>query len=309
LEEARDSSEIENIFTTRDKMYKAMALSATKIDPATKEVLRYRESLWWGYHEVTRHRMLTTDLIIKMQKSLIEKNTGIRKRPGTYIGNRATGEVTYTPPDGERRIRDLLKNLEVYLGAADSIDPLIKLGVIHYQFEAIHPFYDGNGRTGRIVNVLYLIHQGLLELPILYMSSYIIKNKSRYYTLLRKVTAEQAWEEWILFMLDAIEQTSNETIEKVNKIKILLDKTINKVRKEAPKIYSKELVELLFHQPYTRIGYLVEAGLAARKAAALYLRELEEIKVLKSLKVGKEVIFINVPLFNIFSQNAKFVEK
>ena len=170
-----------------------------------------------------------------MQKSLVEKNAGIRTRPGTYIGNHATGEVSYTPPDGEQLIRDLLKNLEGYLDSADSLDPLIKLGVIHYQFEAIHPFYDGNGRTGRIVNVLYLILHSLLELPILYMSSYVIKHKSEYYNLLRKVTTEQAWEEWILYMLDAVEQTSYGTIEKVNKIKTLLETTIEIVRKKAPK--------------------------------------------------------------------------
>lgn len=302
LEEARDSSEIENIITTRDKMYKALALRAANIDPATKEVLRYRESLWKGYNAVKKGRKLTTELIVQMQKSLIEKNAGIRTTPATYIGNRATGEVVYTPPEGERRIRELMKNLEDYLGTTDSIDPLLKLGVIHYQFEAIHPFYDGNGRTGRIVNVLYLNLHGLLELPILYLSSYVIKHKSRYYNLLRKVTMEQVWEEWILYMLDAVEQTSYETIGKVNKIRILLEKTIEKVRKEAPKIYSKELVELLFHQPYTRIGLLVESGIVARKAAGLYLRELERIKVLKSSKIGREVIFINVALFNLFAK-------
>lgn len=309
LEEARDSSEIENIFTTRDKMYKALALSTTNIDPATKEVLRYRESLWSGYGSVMKDRKLTTGLIIQTQKSLIEKNVGIRTKPGTYIGNRVTGEVSYTPPDGEQLIRDLLKNLEEYLGSTDSIDPLIKLGVIHYQFEAIHPFYDGNGRTGRIVNVLYLILHGLLELPILYMSSYVIKHKPQYYNLLRKVTTEQAWEEWILYMLDAVEQTSYETIEKVNKIKTLLETTIEIVRKKAPKIYSKELVELLFLQPYTRIGSLVEGGIAARKAAGLYLRELEKTKVLKSLKIGKEVIFINVALYNLFGGKASAAGK
>lgn len=304
LEEARDSSEIENIITTRDKMYKALALSKANIDPATKEVLRYRESLWKGYNVVKKDRKLTTELIVQMQKSFIEKNAGIRKKPGTYIGNRATSEVIYTPPEGERLIRDLMKNLGEYLRVTDSIDPLIKLGVIHYQFEAIHPFYDGNGRTGRIVNVLYLNLHGLLELPILYLSSYVIKHKSQYYNLLRKVTTEQSWEEWILYMLDAVEQTSYETIEKVNKIKLLLEKTIENVRKKAPKIYSKELVELLFHQPYTRIGLLVESGIVARKAAGLYLRELERIKVLKSSKIGKEVIFINVALFNLFAKKA-----
>lgn len=304
LEEARDSSEIENIFTTRDKMYKALALSAGNVDAPTKEVLRYRELLWRGFNAVTRSRKLTTAMIVQMQESLVEKNAGIRTKPGTYIGNPATGEVIYTPPDGKERIEALLKNLEEYMGAADSTDPLVKLALIHYQFEAIHPFYDGNGRTGRIVNVLYLILQGLLELPILYLSSYIINHKARYYTLLRSVTTEGSWEEWILYMLDATEQTAYETIGNVNKIKTLLQATIEKVRARAPKIYSKELVELLFHQPYTKIGYLVDNGIVARKAAGLYLRELERIRVLRSIRIGKEVIFLNVELFNLFSKKA-----
>ena len=302
LEEARDSSEIENIITTRDKMYKALVLSTANIDPATKEVLRYREALWKGFEMVTKQRTLTTEIIVEMQKKLIEKNTGIRTRSGTVIGNPVTGQIIYTPPEGDQLIRRLMKNLDDYLHARDSIDPLVKLGVIHYQFEAIHPFYDGNGRTGRIVNVLYLILHGLLDLPILYLSGYIIKHKSPYYTLLRKVTSEQAWEGWIVYMLDAIEQTSQDTIEKVNKIKSLLENTIDKVKKEAPKIYSKELVELLFHQPYTKIGFLVDAGIVARQAAGRYLQQLEEIGVLSSKKSGKERLYINNALYRLFSR-------
>jgi Fic family protein len=260
--------------------------------------------LWKGFNAVTKSRKLTTPLIVQMQKILVERNAGIRTKPGTYIGNRAAGEVIYTPPDGRELIGALLNNLDEYMGREDSTDPLVKLAVIHYQFEAIHPFYDGNGRTGRIVNVLYLILQGLLELPILYMSSYIINHKSQYYVLLRKVTTEEAWEDWILYMLNAIAQTAYETIGKISKIRTLLEATIEKVRAKAPKIYSKELVELLFHQPYTKIAYLVNEGIAARKAAGLYLRELERIGVLRSVKTGKEVIFLNVDLFNLFSRKS-----
>lgn len=302
LEEARDSSEIENIITTRDNMYKALVLSTANVDPATKEVLRYREALWKGFEMVTTQRTLATEMIVEMQKKLIVKDTGIRTRSGTVVGNRATGQIIYTPPEGEQLIRRLMKNLQDYLHATDTTDPLVKLAVIHYQFEAIHPFYDGNGRTGRIVNVLYLILHGLLDLPILYLSSYIIKHKGTYYTLLRKVTTEQAWEGWIVYMLDAIEQTSRDTIEKVNRIKSLLENTIDKVKKEAPKIYSKELVELLFHQPYTKIGFLVDAGIVGRQAAGRYLQQLQEIGVLSSKKSGKERLYINKALYRLFSK-------
>lgn len=305
LEEARDSSEIENIITTRDKLYKALVLGTQSIDPATKEVLRYREALWNGFEMVKKNRKLTTRMIIEIQKRLMEKDTGIRKLPGTVIGNRVTGRIIYTPPDGEKRIRSFMKNLEDYIRSSEEVDPLIKMGVVHYQFEAIHPFYDGNGRTGRITNVLYLLLNDLLDLPILYLSSYIIRNKPVYYSLLRQVTSHQAWEEWILFMLEVVEQTSRDTITKVNRIKALLDKTIEKVRKEAPKIYSKELVELLFHQPYCKIKFLVDAEVAERKTAAKYLDDLSSISVLKKVTVGKENVYLNSKLYELFTQRQK----
>lgn len=307
LEEAKDSSAIENVLTTRDKLYKALALDPRVVDPRTKEVLRYREALWNSFGRVKKSGLLTTNLIIDVQKTIVENRAGIRKVPGTRIINEATREVIYAPPEGEIRIRDLMKNLEHYIHSENETDPLIKMAVIHYQIEAIHPFHDGNGRTGRIVNVLYLILKDLLELPILYLSSYVIRNKGVYYSLLRKVTTDGLWEDWILFMLDAVEQTSRDTIDKVDKIKNLLEKTVERVRKEAPKIYSKELVELLFRQPYSKINFLVERGIAERKAAARYLNALEEIGVLKSKQIWKEKLFVNVRLYELLSgrQNAR----
>jgi Fic family protein len=279
LEEARDSSEIENIITTRDKLYKAFASNSKNIDPATKEVLRYRSALWKGYE------------------------LGIRKLPGTKLANDKTGKVIYTPPEGENVIRDLLGNFETYLNDKNGIDPLIAMTILHYQFEAIHPFYDGNGRTGRILNVLYLTLNGLLDLPVLYLSSYVIKYKSEYYKLLLRVTTHDEWDDWIAFMLDAVEKTAHDTIKKVHAIRTLLEETITFVKKEKPDIYTKELIELLFDQPYCRIATLVDGGIVARKYAAIYLRELEKIGILKSEKVGRDVIFKNVGLFNLFNKH------
>ena len=304
LEEARDSSEIENIVTTRDKLYRALASNLKSVDPATKEVLRYREALWYGFDVVKKRKLITTNIILDIQKTLIHNNAGVRKLPGTQLVNDATGKVRYTPPEGERLIRDLLSNVEKFLNTENGIDPLVRLALLHYQFEAIHPFYDGNGRTGRILNVLYLVHAGLLDLPILYMSRYIIQHRNAYYKLLRSVTTDETWEEWILFMLDAVEQTSLDTIEKVNKIRGLLDATIEKVKKELPSIYTKELVELLFEQPYCKVNFLVDAEIVERKTAAKYLDLLVENGLLKKQAVGKESVYLNVPLYSLFSKGA-----
>lgn len=220
--------------------------------------------------------------------------------PGTKIANSATGEVLYTPPEGVQVIRDKLKNLEDYIHAGDKVDPLIKLAIIHYQFEAIHPFFDGNGRAGRIINILFLVYKDLLDLPVLYLSKYIIENKNDYYRLLRNVTEKDKWEPWILFMLDAVEKTSAYTRDKIINIRSLLEKTLEDAKKRLPdRVYSKELIELLFHQPYTKSQFLVDAGIAERKTAADYLKELEKIGILKSKKIGKENLYLNVKLFNL----------
>ena len=304
LEEARDSSEIENIITTRDNLYKAFASGSKNIDPATKEVLRYRSALWKGYELVQKKGFISTNMIVDIQEELIETNAGIRKLPGTKLANDKTGQVIYTPPEGEHVIRDLLGNLEKYLNDEQGIDPLVVMAILHYQFEAIHPFYDGNGRTGRIINVLYLMLRELLDLPILYLSSYIINHKTEYYKLLLRVTTHNEWEAWIMFILNAIEKTAHDTIKKVNIIHELLQNTIEEVKKKLPDIYTKELVELLFDQPYSKIQLLVEHKIAKRQTAAVYLDQLTKIGILKKTRVGKEALFLNRKLFDVFSKKA-----
>jgi Fic family protein len=305
LEEARDSSEIENIVTTRDKLYRALVSGSKNVDPATKEVLRYRSALWKGFGLVQEKGFISTNMIVDIQKELIENDAGVRKLSGTKLANAKTGKVIYTPPEGEGIIRELLGNFETFLNGQADLDPLITMAVLHYQFEAIHPFYDGNGRTGRIVNVLYLVLRGLLDLPILYVSSFIINRKADYYRLLLRVTTHGGWEPWIMFMLEAVEATAIDTVKKVNAIRDSLEETIQEVKEKLPRIYTKELVELLFHQPYSKVAFLVDADFAERKAAARYLNALEGIGVLKAKKVGKERIFLNQRLFELFSPKSK----
>lgn len=299
LQEAKASSEIENIITTNDELYKAMSFEEIKINPATKEVLSYREALWRGVSLVQEKGFITTNIIIEIQETLEKNSGGIRKIPGTSLKNALTGETVYTPPSGESLIRELLGNLEEYYNVPDDIDPLIKLAISHYQFEAIHPFYDGNGRTGRILNILYLLKENLLASPILYMSSYIIKHKAEYYRLLGEVTSKENWEDWIMFILKAIEVTSIETLELAKNIKNLLDLTIEEVKEKLPKIYSKELIEFIFMETYTKGTALVNQNFATRKTVNKYLKELESIGVLRSEKIGRETVYINVHLYNL----------
>ena len=300
LREAKDSSEIENIVTTQDELYKAFSIDSPGLNPAVKEVLNYKEALWLGYELIQKKKLITTGEILKIQECLMGNNAGIRKQPGTALKNAKTGEVIYTPPFGKDVIEDKLKNLEEYINSnLDDVDPLIKMGIIHYQFESIHPFYDGNGRTGRILNVLYLINEGLLELPILYLSSFIIQNKKQYYQGLDDVRQKSEWEEWIIYMLDSVEYSATDTIKTIRGIKSLLDDTIEKVKSELPKIYSKELVEVLFHQPYTRISALEEQLGITRFTASKYLKDLEVIGIVKGEKVGRDMLYININLFEL----------
>jgi len=214
--------------------------------------------------------------------------------------NDQTGEIIYTPPDDEKVILKLLSNLEKYINQENKLDPLIQMSIIHYQFESIHPFYDGNGRTGRIINVLYLVQKELLRTPILYLSEYIIKHKDKYYELLQKVRIENAWEEWILFILKAVEATAKDTLDMISSIMQLMENTIDFCRNNLPKTtYSKELIELLFIQPYTKIEFLVKANLAERRTASKYLKQLKEIGVLESFKSGKETIYVNTKLYEL----------
>jgi Fic family protein len=303
LQEAQSSSEIENIITTTDALFKALTSKTAQTDAATKEVLRYREALSEGYRTLQKRPLLTTNLFIKTYQTIKENRAGIRNVPGTTIANAATGEVVYTPPVGESIIRDKLKNLEDFIHGDDPTDPLIKLAVIHFQFEAIHPFTDGNGRTGRILNILYLVLKDLLDFPVLYLSKYIIEHKNDYYRLLRNVTERRDWDPWILFMLDAVEQTAAHTRNKIIAIRELLEKTLKFAKEHLPaRVYSKELVELLFHQPYTKGQFLVDVGIAERKTAAEYLKELETVGILRAKKMGKENLYLNVRLYNLLSR-------
>lgn len=308
LREAKDSSEIENIVTTQDALYKAFSIDNEPLDPNVKEVLNYREALWSGFEVVKKKRLITIREIIKIQELLIGNNAGIRQQPGTALKNAKTGEVIYTPPFGKDVIEEKLKNLEQYINTEDDVDPLIKMAIIHYQFESIHPFYDGNGRTGRIINVLYLILNELLDLPILYLSSYIINHKKHYYEGLDKVRTKNDWEGWILYMLDSIEQTSKSTINLIKSIKGLIDKEIENVKEKCPKIYSKELVESLFNQPYCRISTLESSLNITRFTASKYLKELEDIGLLKGEKMGRDMLYINKPLFALLKEQDKLLK-
>ncbi len=301
LREAKDSSEIENIVTTQDEIYRAAAVNNyLNIDPAAKEVVRYREALWHGYSTLKKRGFLSINDIIAMQRIVVENDAGIRKQPGTALVNDATGEVIYTPPQNEHRIRELLGNLAEYMNGPD--ESLAKSAIIHYQFESIHPFYDGNGRTGRILNVLYLVLKGHLDIPILYLSSYFVERRSEYYKLLHEVTAQDRWEPWIRYYLAGIERTANETTRTIRKIKTLLDQTIEIVREKTPKIYSKELVEVLFEHPYCKNEFVERKTGVERKAASRYLHSLTELGVLEFRKVGRENIFINTKLMSLFRE-------
>lgn len=300
LQEARLSSEIENIVTTTDELYKAADEDPAKLDHATKEVLRYREALWHGFENLKK-RPLSTNLFIELVGIIKQTRLGIRKVPGTKIANNQ-GEVVYTPPEGEARLRELLANLERFMHAEDDIDPLVKLAVFHYQFEAIHPFTDGNGRTGRIINILYLVEKELLKIPVLYLSHYIIRNKAEYYAGLRQVTEANTWEEWIAYMLEAVAVTARQTREKIFRIRDLMNDTQELARTKAPKAYSKDLIELIFEQPYCKIRFLEQRAIAKRQTASVYLKALEEIGLLQSLKVGREVYFMNMPLLELLKE-------
>ena len=274
LQEAKDSSEIENIITTHDELYQS-SLDISNISHATKEVQNYSRALLKGFDLVKDNSLLLTRHIVDIQQELEGNVAGIRKQSGTVLKNQATGEVIHTPPQEESTIRKLLDNLEQYINTNDGIDPLIKMAIIHYQFETIHPFYDGNGRTGRIINILYLVLNELLDLPILYLSSYIIKHKADYYRLLQEVRTKGSWEEWIIYMLEGIEQTATKQVQLINDIKELMDNTKEKLKSELPKIYSKDLLEVLFIHPYTKIDMLVDNLGMTRQTASKHLKECQ----------------------------------
>jgi len=303
LQEAKDSSEIENIITTQDELYKALTTNG-KYTAEVKEVINYRKAIFLGHEIIQKQGFLRLKDIEELQKTIVENNAGLRNMPGTVLKNDKTGEIVYTPPQDKELILDLLTNfLEHFNLNQNNLPPLINLAILNYQFESIHPFYDGNGRTGRILNILYLIINELLDIPILYLSSFINENKSEYYKLLNSVNTNDEWEDWILYILKAIEETSMKTILKINSIKELLDETLKTAQEYAGKIYRKELIELLFEQPYSKIDFVVNRLGVERKASSRYLKKLEEIGILKSQIIGRETIYVNTKLIEILKNN------
>lgn len=299
--EARASSEIENIVTTADQLFRfAQDDGSEQADPATKEALRYQSALMQGLRQLAK-KPVTTGMAVEICRTLRGIAVDVRKVPGTALTNQATGKVVYTPPEGEDRLRSLLANWERFLHDDTDLDPLIRMAAGHYQFEAIHPFTDGNGRTGRILNLLFLVEQGLLDQPVLYLSRAIIRRRNDYYRLLNAVTRDEAWEPWLLYMLDAVNDTAIWTTKKIKGIRELLLRATAHVREHAPSIYSRELVELVFEQPYSRISNLVDVGVAKRQTASVYLKELCEIGVLREIKAGREKLFIHPNLMHLLT--------
>lgn len=299
LQEAKDSSTIENIVTSNDKLFRAFSSSTNPGDKNTREVLRYREALWKAYGLLNKSGKLNLPVIVEIFRTITERDEELRNRQ-VWIGN-AFGNV-YTPPEPGKGLKQKLKNWLDFSDTKDEIDPLIKIALLHYQFEAIHPFSDGNGRTGRIINVLLLRQYGLLDLPVLYLSKFILEYKSDYYRLLNEVTSSDKWEPWILYMLEAIKQTSIYTLNKVNTIYNLFNNTVEEIKNKAGDIYSRELVEVIFEQPYCSIGIVVQKGIASRNTASKYLRQLQEMGILASEPEGKETLYRNIKLYELLSK-------
>ena len=292
LQEAKASSEIENIITTNDDLYRSLVADKKFDNPAIKEVISYKEALWNGLQQIETRPFISTNLCVEIVQSIKKNTAGIRTTPGTALKN-TKGETIYTPPTGEAVIREKMDNLETFINGEDAIDPLIKMALMHYQFEAIHPFSDGNGRTGRILLLLYLKLEKLLDTPAIYLSEYIIKNKTDYYTKLRKVTENNDWEGWILYMLEMVEYTANKGLERLKNVTLLMEQMTTEIKETIPKVYTKELVEILFRLPYTKRQFLIDAKLGSPKTVGKYLMELEKSGFLISEKVGKEKLYLN----------------
>ena len=302
LQEARLSSEIENIVTTQDALFRAAVEEPGRADPPTREVLRYRTALRRGY-DALQTRPIDIDLIVEVCRVLSDGRATLRDQEPILIEDVAAGAAVYTPPRGRARIVALLQNLTDFLARPGDLDPLIRMAVAHYQFEAIHPFVDGNGRTGRILNILALVQAGLLDLPVLYLSRSIIQNKGEYYRRLRAVTEARDWEGWLLFMLAAVEETAAWTTGRILAMRELFEATTERCRRELPEyMYSRELVELLFVQPYVKIKFLVDAGIAKRQTAAVYLRHLEKLGILQGERHGRETIYKHPALLGLLSE-------
>ena len=302
LQEARHSSEIENIITTQDDLYRAVASDDAGVSPATKEVQDYATALRAGFQRVRQSRLIRLDDILFIQETLEKNKAGLRKLPGTTLKNMATGEVVYEPPQAATQIQDLMENLLAYINddALCDADPLVKMAIIHHQFESIHPFYDGNGRTGRIINMLYLVAKDLLGLPVLYLSRYLIRTKAGYYRELQAVRDAGNWEPWLLYMLEGVSQTARQTIDLIARIRDLMEHTKQRMRDECPKIYRQELLNNLFNHPYTKIEFVMDDLDVSRITAAKYLDELVSIGLLEKIRVGRSNFYINRPLMTLF---------
>jgi Fic family protein len=308
LREARDSSAIENIVTTNDTLFRFASIDPEKADDATKEALRYRTALMQGFRDVQK-RPLSTSTAVLVCRAIKNVDLDVRQVPGTALARHPSREIVYTPPEGQTLLREKLADLERFLHDSDDLDPVIRMAAAHYQFEAIHPFTDGNGRTGRILNTLFLIDKKLLDLPILYLSRYINEHRSEYYDRLLAVTTKGAWEAWLLYMLAAVEETSLWTTAKIRAIRDLMDTTVAYVSSASPKIYSRELIEVIFTQPYSRIGNIVEAKLGNRKTASKHLKELVAKGVLDERQEGRENIYVNVRFLQLLTSDSNAFKK
>ncbi|AIL32009.1 Fic family protein [Basilea psittacipulmonis] len=304
IQEAKESSAIENIITTQDDLYKSNADNLEFPSIAAKEVHRYGLAMAIGYEQVKQHKLITLRLIKDVQERLEGNNAGFRQQAGTALINQHTGETVYTPPQLPSEIENGMAKLTEFINNSEQIDydPLVKMALIHHQFESIHPFYDGNGRTGRIINILYLIQQDLLETPILYLSRYINQHKEQYYRLIQQVRDTQNWEEWILFILQGIAQTAKQTTVLINQIKEFMQKHKHLIRRELPKIYSHELINNIYQYPYTKIDFVARDCRIHRNTASKYLEELVKLGVLKKEKIGKDNFYINTNLFNLLGE-------
>jgi Fic family protein len=303
LQESKESSAIENIVTTQDELYKAALMDVVQ-HQASKEVLQYRQAMYWGLEQLQHNGIITTNLLIGiMQKIRLSRDT-IRRIPGTKLLNPLSGQVVYTPPEGEDIIRTKLAALEHFINDPErsALDPLVKMALIHYQFEAIHPFNDGNGRAGRILNILYLVQHGVMDLPVLYLSRYIIDNKGDYYRLLREVTENEKWADWVLYVLNGVAETTQTTLQKIKNILALKDAAEKEIKAAMGNVPSRELTELLFSYPYIKISVLEEHGIAKRQTASQYLQGIERAGWLASVKIGRERYYINQKLIDILSR-------
>lgn len=305
LQEAKDSSGIENIASTHDELYRSNFRAQSFSSPEAKAVHSYAEALKNGFYEVREKGIITKNTILRIQETIEGNDAGIRVQPGTKLTNDRSSQVVYEPPQDHDTIVELIDNLVWFINenSAFDVDPLVKMAIIHHQFESIHPFYDGNGRTGRILNILYLVLYDLLTLPVLYISRYIIRNRQTYYQYLQQTRESNNWENWILYMLDAVETTAYQTVRKIHDINALMGRYKHQIRTELPNIYSQDLINNLFRHPYTRIAWLQDELDVVRRTARSYLEKLTEAGMLTKIKKGRNNYYINEPLFELLIED------